>query len=41
MEMGSDQPVFHLNAGSLPGGTYLFNIVQEGKILGTGKLMVQ
>lgn len=41
MEIGSDQPVFRLNAGSLPRGTYLFNIVQEGKILGTGKLMVQ
>ncbi|MCC7465672.1 MAG: hypothetical protein IT261_05355 [Saprospiraceae bacterium] len=41
LEMRADQPVFRLNAGFLPAGTYLFHIVQEGRMVGTGKLMVQ
>jgi hypothetical protein len=41
LQQQGDHPVFTLQAGALPSGTYLFNIKQDGKILGTGKLMVQ
>ncbi|HAD11699.1 MAG TPA: hypothetical protein DCF33_04585, partial [Saprospirales bacterium] len=41
LQQRGDQPVFSLPAGALPKGTYLFHITQDGKILGTGKLMVQ
>jgi uncharacterized repeat protein (TIGR01451 family) len=41
LEMRADQPVFRLNASFLSAGTYLFHIVQEGKIVGAGKLVVQ
>jgi hypothetical protein len=41
LAMESDHSVFQLNKGILPSGVYLFNIGQAGKIVGTGKLMVQ
>lgn len=41
LKQQGDSPVFSLQAEALPRGTYLFNITQDGKILGTGKLMVQ
>ena len=41
LEMESEHSVFQLNKGSLPTGVYLFNIGQAGKIVGSGKLVVQ
>ena len=41
VEMDSNNSIFQLNKGSLPTGVYLFNISQAGKIVGTGKLIVQ
>jgi len=41
LKMESEHPVFQLNKGVLPSGVYLFNIGQAGKIVGSGKLVVQ
>lgn len=37
----SDDAIFRLKKGSWPSGIYLFNIIQNGKILGSGKLIAQ
>lgn len=41
MEASSAGPVFSIQRGTLPEGIYLFNIIQDGQILGTGKLLIQ
>ena len=41
LKMESEHSVFQLNKGVLPSGVYLFNIGQAGKIVGSGKLVVQ
>ncbi len=41
LEMDSNNSIFQLNKGGLSTGVYLFNIGQAGKIVGTGKLIIQ
>ncbi len=40
-EMNSSNASFLLNKGNCPSGVYLFRISEKGKLVGTGKLMVQ
>ncbi len=41
MDLDAEGTKFHLKKGSLPDGIYLFKVEQQGRTIGSGKLLIQ